>query len=153
MSLAEKTLAVSAINNGTVIDHIQAGCGIKIVKMLNLCSYNKPVSLGLNLPSKSLELKDLIKIEGRKLTPEEANKVAIFSPHATINIIEDYNVATKFKVTVPDLLENVITCTNSHCISNHVQAPHILKVIRRQRDTIRLECHYCRKSFTQEEIK
>lgn len=153
MTLSDRTLAVSAIRSGTVIDHIQAGSGMKIVNILSLCSHRKPVSLGLNLASTRLGLKDLIKIEGRALTKAEANQVAIFAPDATINIIAEYKVSEKFKVALPESLENLIACPNPRCVSNHETVPQIVKVLHRTRETIRLECHYCRKSFTQEEIK
>lgn len=153
MTTKEKTLAVSAIRNGTVIDHIDAGRGMKIVKLLRLAGHQKKVSLGLNLDSGLLGLKDLIKVEDRVLTQQEANQVAILAPEATINIIKEYEVVEKFKVIVPEILEGVIPCPNALCISNHEDAGSSLHISQNGKRCIRLQCRYCRITFTQEEMK
>ena len=73
--MERKTLAVAAIKNGTVIDHITAGHALRIVKFFNLKSHHKPITLGLNLPSGSMEYKDIIKIEEWELMPDQANQM------------------------------------------------------------------------------
>ena len=148
MALATKTFAVAAIRNGTVIDHIDAGHALKIVKILKLASQKKRVTLGLNLPSDTLGYKDIIKVEDRELTPDEANQVAILAPNASINIIHDYEVSNKFKVTMPRSIEKVIFCPNPRCISNHENTKSSLKVLQRVKNEIALECHYCKEVFT-----
>ena len=115
----KKTLSVAAIKNGTVIDHITAGHALKIVRLLNLADHNKIVTLGLNLPSKENKYKDIIKVEGRELNPKELRRVAIFAPHATINIIENYEIVKKFKTEMPETVEYVIVCPNPNCITNN----------------------------------
>ena len=153
MTLTTKTFAVAAIRNGTVIDHIDAGHALKIVKLLKLASHHKMVTLGLNLPSNTLGYKDIIKVEDRELSPEEANQVAILAPKASINIIQDYEVFKKFKVTMPESIEKVISCPNSRCISNHENINSSLKVLQRVKNEIALECRYCKKVFTHKEIR
>ena len=96
-----KTLPVSAIQYGTVIDHIKPGNALRIMHLLGLVKSGFQMTLGLNLPSKRIGSKDLIKIENRILTPEEANEVVVFSPSATINVIENYNVIEKIKTHFP----------------------------------------------------
>ena len=66
-----KTRLVSAIDNGVVIDHIPAGQSLKIMRLLHAVNSKQRVTLGLNLRSKTLKLKDLIKIENRALTRQE----------------------------------------------------------------------------------
>lgn len=148
-----KEFAVSAICNGTVIDHIHAGSALKIVKLLRLAEHQKMVTLGLNLPSKRLGLKDLIKVEDRKLDPVEVNQVALFAPNATISIIENYEVVQKFPISIPNTIKSVIPCPNPRCISNHEKIPSYLHVIQKMDQSVRLRCHYCRKTISQEEIK
>ncbi|MFQ5729258.1 MAG: aspartate carbamoyltransferase regulatory subunit, partial [Waddliaceae bacterium] len=137
----------------TVIDHISAGHGLKMVQFLQLAKHNKQVTLGLNLPSNRLEYKDIIKVEDRELTPEEANQVSVLAPDATINIIHDFEIRQKFQVSIPKTIEAVILCPNPRCISNHENVPSSLNVLQRVRNTIQLQCRYCRKIFTQAEIK
>lgn len=152
MTTLTKTVAVSAICNGTVIDHIPAGQALSIIKFLKLTGHNRQVTLGLNLPSSHLGYKDLIKVEERTLSSEETSQVAILAPEATVNLIENFSVKNKFKVTLPKRIEGVISCPNPRCISNHETAVSKISVLQRWRGNIRLQCHYCRKTFSQEEI-
>ena len=145
-------MPVSAIRNGTVIDHISAGNGLKIVQFLKLAKHLKQVTLGLNLPSKRFEHKDIIKVEERELSLDEANQVAILAPDATINIIKNFEVSRKFKVTIPDTIGDVISCPNPKCISNHEEVSRSFKVLQRVRKNIQLQCHFCRHILTQAEI-
>ncbi len=148
-----KQYAVAAICNGTVIDHIQAGNALKIVKLLRLSEHQKLVTLGLNLPSNRLGMKDLIKVEDRKLDPEEVNQVALFATKATISIIENYEVVQKYPISIPDTIRGFISCTNTRCISNHEKIQSYLYVIQKMDQSVKLRCHYCRKNISQEEIK
>lgn len=148
----DKQLLVSAIKDGTVIDHIKAGHALKIIRLLNLAEHNKLVTVGLNLPSKATKIKDLIKVEGRELTPEEINRIAIFAPQGTINIIKNYEVAKKFHAEIPDIVEYVIVCPNPKCITNHEHIDSKFHVLE-DKGEITLKCHYCEKGFTEKEIK
>lgn len=147
-----KTLSVPAIRNGTVIDHIKAGCALQIIRMLQL--HNSPyiVTVGLNLASSTIGVKDLIKVADRELSPEEANKVAIFAPHATINIVQEYDVARKFRVQPPPTIEHLVVCPNSCCIT-HAEPMSSFFYVRQNKEVIWLRCKYCEKSFTQSQIQ
>lgn len=85
-----------------MIDHIDAGHALKIIRILNLADHQKVVTVGLNLPSRAMKFKDIIKVEGRELTPEEANRVAILAPTANLNIIRNYEVVKKFNLKLPE---------------------------------------------------
>ena len=103
-----KTLSVSAIKDGTVIDHVASGRALQIIRVLNLSANNQTVTVGLNLPSRAMGHKDLIKVEGLELSADEANRVAILAPEATMNIIKNYEVVKKFPVTIPEIIERLI---------------------------------------------
>ena len=94
----KKQLQVEAIRNGSVIDHIPAGQGIKILKLFHLLDTRERITVGLNLPSAALVAKDLIKVENTLLTEAQANQLALFAPHATVNIIEDFQVVKKHQL-------------------------------------------------------
>lgn len=143
----EKTLAVAAIEKGSVIDHIPAGQGMQIVRLLKLASHKKKVTLGLNLPSRSLGYKDIIKVEEREISEEEANQIAIFAPKATINIIKSYQVEKKFVVTIPQSIIRILICPNSNCITNHEKVVTNFRVEPLGRK-VNLQCNFCEKSFT-----
>lgn len=142
----EKNLSVAAIENGTVIDHIPAGQGMRIVRLLRLADQKNRVTLGLNLPSKSLGYKDLIKVDGREISEEEANQIALFAPKATLNIIRNYQIEKKFLVTFPDSISKIILCPNQKCITNHEPATPKFQVNRYGRKVL-LQCHYCQIGF------
>lgn len=147
----EQKLSVTAIEEGTVIDHISAGEGLHVVRLLGLADHKKRVTLGLNLPSQSLGLKDIIKVEEREISKEEANQIAVFSPSATINIIRGFQIVQKFVVAMPDTLSNILPCPNQKCITNHEQISTKFRV-NRQGGKVMLHCHYCERVFVHENI-
>ena len=74
--------------NGTVIDHIEAGQALNVLKILGISGHTKDVvSLLMNVPSGAMEAKDVVKVEGRELESEEVDTIALIAPRATINII------------------------------------------------------------------
>ena len=112
-------LRVKKIENGTVIDHIPKGRALAVLRILGIrYPTDFIVSVVMNVPSGKYGTKDVVKIENRELTEDELNKIALIAPEATINIIRSYKVARKFKVELPDHIENVVKCANPACITN-----------------------------------
>lgn len=141
-------LQVEAICSGTVIDHIPIGQGIKILQQLQLLGSNVRITVGFNLPSKELTLKDIIKIENRLFNEREANELAIFAPGATINVIDDYQVQDKFEMSIPTFIEGVFECPNSNCITHNEPVQTYFSL--RQSKTLQMKCKYCEKSFNKD---
>jgi aspartate carbamoyltransferase regulatory subunit len=112
-------LLVRRIRNGTVIDHIAAGEALNVVKILGITgSTAEALSIATNVPSGQMGKKDIVKLNNRELSKEEVDRIALISPHATINIIRDYKVCEKKGVEIPDLIEGLVRCPNPGCISN-----------------------------------
>lgn len=147
-----KTLSVAAIQNGTVIDHINAGQAFRIVHLLKLQEKKHTVTIGLNLPSKQLKLKDLIKIEDHALTKEEANDITIFAAEATINIIRNFEVIDKIITSLPSHIKNVFSCPNATCVT-HTEPVVTHFNIETQGKQINLICKYCEKIFDRNQVK
>ena len=145
----ETQLQVEAIRNGSVIDHIPANLGIKILSLFKLNETNQRVTIGLNLPSSALGNKDLIKIENLYLTKEQANQLALYAPKATVNQIEEYKVVNKLTLTLPERIDSVFRCPNSNCISYGEPVESRFKVQLKQ-ENVHLKCHYCEKVFSRE---
>mgnify|MGYP003825960097 CR=1 FL=1 len=82
--MSKKELIVSAIKNGTVIDHIAADKLFQVIKILNLDSCSNQILFGTNLNSKKLGEKAIIKIQDKYFERHEINKIAIVSPSATM---------------------------------------------------------------------
>jgi len=138
-----KMLRVSKIKDGTVIDHITAGHALGVVKILGITGEEKgPITIAINVPSKLLKTKDIVKIEGRELKPQEVAKIALLAPHASINIIRNYKVVKKEEVKLPKTIESIIKCANPACISNSNE-PVEAKFYVECEDPLLLKCHYC----------
>ncbi|WP_435236339.1 aspartate carbamoyltransferase regulatory subunit [Psychromonas sp. PT13] len=142
----QKKLQVEAIQDGSVIDHIPAQQGVKILRFFKFTQTNEKITIGLNLPTHNGEGKDLIKVENTFISDEQANQLALFAPDATINQIKDFKVVKKFKVQLPDFFIGVLSCPNSNCISHN--EPVKARFYVNKGTELRLKCHYCEKSFS-----
>lgn len=149
MSELKKEIMIPAIKDGTVIDHIPSRVTLKLMKLLDPQEFENTISLGLNLQSKKLDKKGVIKINGRFLTQDEVNKIAILAPQATVSIIKGYKVTGKIHVQVPKVIEN-IRCTNPNCITNKEEASTLFHLI--QEEPLRIRCAYCERSISRDEI-
>mgnify|MGYP001079625890 CR=1 FL=1 len=109
-------LQVEAIKRGTVIDHIPAQVGIKLLTLFKLTETDQRITIGLNLPSGEMGRKDLIKIENTFLTDEQVNQLSLYAPDATVNRIDEYEVVGKSRPSLPDRIDSVLVCPNSNCI-------------------------------------
>ena len=136
-------LRVTKIKNGTVIDHIRGGYALDVIKILGITGKEKRViTIAINVPSKRIGAKDIVKIEGRALNSQEVNRIALVAPHASINIIRDYSVIEKLEVKLPKTIEGIIKCVNPCCISNSNE-PVPSKFYVKNEDPLTLKCHYC----------
>jgi aspartate carbamoyltransferase regulatory subunit len=149
-SVAEQTIKVAALREGTVIDHLVAGTALKVLSVLGI-KFEGAVTIGLNLDSQKAGRKDIIKIEKREVTPREVERIALISPRATFSIIRDFQVTQKFTPTLPERIENLIKCPNPSCISNSPWVTTTFTVLRP--DPLRVRCHYCERSLKKEEIE
>ncbi|MCG7498134.1 aspartate carbamoyltransferase regulatory subunit [Vibrio sp. Of7-15] len=145
----ETQLQVEAIKDGTVIDHIPAHIGIKVLKLFNLHKSAERVTVGFNLPSSALGAKDLLKVENTFVSAQQASKLALYAPKATVNQIENYEVVKKIPLTLPEMITNVFACPNTNCISHDEPVDSSFKVITKKED-IQLKCKYCEKVFSRE---
>ena len=147
---ASKSIKVSALKQGTVIDHLRKGTALRVIQVLGL-EVEGTVTIGLNLESGKLGGKDLIKIEHKELTKEEANKIALLSPDATFSIIRNFQVVDKKFPELPDAIEGIVKCTNPNCVTSHYDDVGTkFSVIRKK--PVKLRCFYCERCFMEEEF-
>jgi len=141
--MAKKTLRVSKIKNGTVIDHITSGHALDVIKILGITGRTGGVvTVAMNIPSKKLGAKDMVKVEGRELKSEEVDKIALLAPHATINIVRDYKAVEKQRVKLPSVIRGIVKCANPACVSNSDEPIQSTFYVERE-EPLRLKCHYC----------
>ena len=143
-----KEFKVTPIRNGTVIDHIQAGMALKVLRIIGVKGeVSSTVSVLMHVPSKKEGWKDIVKVEDRELDPKELDKIALISPDATINIIRDYNVAQKFIVEVPSRVKGIMKCSNPGCITNKNEPVEAEFVVESKKPPS-LRCVYCDRTTT-----
>jgi aspartate carbamoyltransferase regulatory subunit len=133
-------LEITSIKNGIVLDHIQAGVGVKIFNYLGLDTNDYSVALIINVDSKKLGKKDIIKIENC----DELNYtvLALLSPTVTICEVRDEKIVNKVKPTLPSKVQNIIKCKNPSCItSTEEYVPHSFILVDEENG--RYRCEYC----------
>ncbi len=145
-----KQLSVSAIKNGTVIDHIPARSVFKVLQILGLDNVDEMVTFGTNFESKKLGKKGIIKVSNVFFLDEEINKIALVAPEAKLNIIKEYEVVEKKVVEVPDMIIGIARCVNPQCITNHESITTRFQVVSKK--DVSLKCHYCGKITDQENL-
>lgn len=142
---SNKELIVSALKNGTVLDHIPAGNVYKALEILNLKGEESQITIGINLNSKLYGKKGIIKIADKFFEDEELNKIALIAPKATVNIIRGFRVVEKRKLEMPHEVEGIAKCMNPKCITNHQPVKTRFTTIDNGNEIL-LHCHYCEKN-------
>jgi aspartate carbamoyltransferase regulatory subunit len=144
-------LKVSAIKEGTVIDHIPAKNLFKVITILGLDSIENQITFGTNLESGKLGAKAIIKVSDKFFEDDEVNKIALIAPHAKLNIIKDYEVVEKRIVEIPDVIKGIVKCFNPKCITNNERISTSFKVV--SKESLELKCKYCEKITSQDQIR
>lgn len=149
---AKKELRVSAIKNGTVLDHIPDDVVLKVVKILGLHNHPHPVTIGISLDSKTMGKKGIIKIAEKFFEDGELNKIALVAPNASVNIIRDYEVIEKKVLTIPKEISGIARCINPVCVTNHEDIETRFYTIVKDSEIL-LKCHYCEKITDSKNLK
>jgi aspartate carbamoyltransferase regulatory subunit len=138
-----KELVVSAIENGTVIDHIPVQSVFQVIRLLGLDRCNEQILYGSNLDSKKFGKKGIIKVNNKFFQNDDLNKIALVAPTATLIVIKEFQVVEKKQVQLPDEIDKVVKCVNPNCISNIENVVTKFRVIDKKE--VKLRCHYCEK--------
>ena len=129
MTTDKKELAVAALRNGTVIDHIPSEALFKCVKILNLEALDCTLTIGNNLASKRCGSKGIIKVADVFFPEQVLNRIALIAPQAVVNTIRDYEV---------------VECDNPKCITNN--EPMATLFVADEDNPGFIRCHYCNHS-------
>jgi len=141
--MRESELIVRRIREGTVIDHIDEGKGLLVLDALKIDGRDGSlITVALNVPSGKFRKKDIIKDENKFLKDDDASKLAVIAPKATVNIIKDYKLVEKRRVSLPNEIDRIFRCSNPDCITNsteHIES--VMDVV--DKDDLVLKCRYC----------
>ncbi len=145
----ERAYRVYRLATGVVIDHIPARKALKVVEVLGLSAPGDSIlAVGINLESRKLGRKDVIKIEGADPEDLDYHKIALVAPGATINILKDHLILKKFKVEVPEDIRGLLVCPTSNCITNHEPVESRFHYAHR-----RLTCHFCERRYALDGVR
>ena len=118
---------IDSIKNGIVIDHITAGKGMELYRLLKLDQLDCSVAIIQNASSHKMGKKDIIKIDSE--IEVNMDILGYVDPDVTVSIIKDGVTVEKKQLFLPTQLTNVIRCKNPRCISSTEQElPHIFKL-------------------------
>lgn len=146
----KRELQVAALENGTAIDHIPSEQLFKVASLLELDKVGNRITIGNNLCSKKMGMKGMIKIADKFFAEDEINRIALLAPNVILNIIRDYELVEKKRISLPAQLVGVVKCNNPKCITNNEPMPTLFEVIDKEKVTIK--CHYCERKINKEDI-
>lgn len=137
-------LNIGGLNQGVVIDHIEAGGAMKIYEYLQLEKLDCSVAIIKNAKSNKMGKKDIIKIEGPLMV--DLDMVGVLDPTLTVNIIEDGIIIEKRHLRLPEQVTGIIRCKNPRCITSIEQElPHRFRLTDSKKGVYR--CIYCEQAF------
>jgi aspartate carbamoyltransferase regulatory subunit len=149
--MKRQELQVAALQNGTVIDHIPSSKIFEVINLLHLEKVSTSVTIGINLKSKKMGQKSILKIADRFFTDEELNQLSVVTPNVSLAIIRDYEVVEKKEVKMPDELIGIIKCDNHKCITNNEPMKTHFHVLDKEKGI--LQCRYCNREVTLNNVK
>ena len=138
-------LSVGQINEGFVLDHIEAGKSMEIYHYLKLDRLDCCVAIIKNARSNKMGKKDIIKVE---CSPKmlKLDVLGFIDHNITVNIIEDGKIIEKKVLKLPKQIVNVIKCKNPRCITSIEQGLDQVFVLADEEKEI-YRCKYCEEKY------
>jgi len=151
--MQESELIVRRIREGTVIDHIDEGQGLQVLNALGINGADGSViTIALNVPSGKFSKKDIIKVENKFLKEDDTNKLGVIAPKATVNIIKNFQLVEKRRVSLPNEIDRIFRCSNPECITNSSERiESVMDVIDKEGRV--LKCRYCGRLLDVQKLK
>lgn len=149
----QTTMLVRKIPDGTVIDHITAGKALSVLRLLGDPQDNGvTIALVMNVSSSKMGKKDIVKVEGKEVSEEQVQRLALIAPRASVNIVRSYRVVAKKNAVPPRTLRGILSCTAPTCVSVREKdsAPSIFFISGRS--PLRYRCKYCGRELSEKEI-
>lgn len=144
-------LNVGALNEGVVLDHIEAGKSMDLYRYLKLDKMDCCVAIIKNAKSSKMGRKDIIKIEC-PIDDLKLDIIGYIDHNITVNIIKDGNIVEKKKLTLPRQLINIIHCKNPRCITSIEQEiDHVFFLADEENEIYR--CRYCEEKYRRRKPK
>lgn len=143
--MLNNTLSVGKIEEGFVLDHIQAGRSMDIYKYLHLAKLDCCVAIIKNAKSSKMGKKDIMKIEC-PIDFMDLDILGFIDHNITVNIIKDSQIVDKKALRLPKKITNVIRCKNPRCITSIEQElEHVFVLTDPEKEVYR--CLYCEEKY------
>ncbi len=143
------------LDNGTLIDHIEAGNSRRVLRVLGLKDYTEtPLIVAQGLSSDRYGRKDVVGVQDKELTEYDLSKLALVTSQATVNIVREGRVIRKGKILLPPVIDGLVQCQNQKCVthpSNYEHAPS--RFYTESVEPLQLRCHYCEQPTTRENMR
>ncbi len=138
-------LNVGKIEEGFVLDHIQAGMAMSIYHHLQLDKLDCTVAIIKNARSNIQGKKDILKVEC-DVDMLDLDVLGFIDHNITVNVIQNGEIVEKKKLQLPKQIKNVIHCRNPRCITSIEQElPHVFVLSDEEKEIYR--CKYCEEKF------
>ena len=141
-------LNIDSIQNGIVIDHIQAGKGMRIYELLELDKLDCCVALIKNARSSKLGRKDIIKIEGDLAINFDV--LGFIDNNITVCTIKNGELVKKENIVLPRRIKNVVKCKNPRCSTSTEENLDQIFVLCDEK-AHRYRCLYCEQAYKSHE--
>ncbi len=133
-------MIIGQIKDGIVLDHITAGRGMEIYRILKLHELDCTVAMIENAESVKMGRKDIIKVG--KVIDLNFDILGYIDPGITVNIINDGKLVKRSRLKLPERIRDVIRCKNPRCItSTEQELTHEFRLTDPVRKIYR--CIYC----------
>jgi aspartate carbamoyltransferase regulatory subunit len=145
-----ENMKIRKIERGMVVDHLPAGSALKVLSTLGVdAAFPGTLSVLMNVPSSRYGLKDLIKLEGKEFSRKELEKVSLLAPYASVNLVRDYKVVEKYRLSIPDEIRDAINCPNPRCITNSEGTSRFTVECKQP---LKIRCAYCETEYREKEV-
>ena len=133
-------MIIGQIRDGIVIDHITAGRGMEIMRILGLEDRECTVAMIKNADSVKMGKKDIVKIG--EVIDLDMTVLGYIDPGITVNIIREGKLVKRERLSLPKRVQDVIKCRNPRCItSTEQELRHEFRLTDKEKLVYR--CIYC----------
>lgn len=138
-------LNIGKIEEGFVLDHIEAGKAMQIYRHLGLDKMDNTVAIIRNAKSNRMGKKDILKVEC-DINMLDLDVLAFIDHNITVNVIKDGEIVAKKELQLPKEITNIVYCKNPRCITSIEQGlPHIFFLADEEKEIYR--CKYCEEKY------
>ncbi|MBQ6376943.1 MAG: aspartate carbamoyltransferase regulatory subunit [Lachnospiraceae bacterium] len=139
------TLSIGALNEGFVLDHIEAGHAMTIYRYLKLGKLDCTVAIIKNAVSNKMGRKDIIKVDC-PIDYLDLDVLGFIDHNITVNVIKDGEIIEKKRLSLPYQVTNVIKCKNPRCITSIEQGLDQIFILADPEKEL-YRCRYCEEKW------